>query len=328
MNVWELREYEKPFRRDFSRLGFAVAAMMTVWYAVTLLTAYALRRWMPALTEYPLTSWLVNDLALYLFGVPVFLLLLRKTERKAAPKSELSAGGWMLALLIGVGLMIASNLVSTVLMLGYQMITHRETDNAVQQMALNSPLWQNFVFSVVIAPIGEEFVFRRCLCDRLRRYGDITAILISAWMFGGFHGNLFQIVYGFLLGVLLAYVYLNTGRLRYSVLLHAALNFLCGFVPAVLLHGLDTAALSDPQVLLGDPALMVRMLMTAGYELLIFGLAIAGIVLLITMRRRFRFRQGEIFLPASRAVPVTFGNAGAIVLAVCFAAAIVYHLLA
>ncbi len=324
----EMIVYERPMRKDFSRLGLAVLAMMAVWYAATYALAYGLRWLAPQLLEYPLTSWLVNDAALYLCGMPVFLFIIRRVEKTPMQKEKITAGAWIIALIIAIGVMMVGNMISQGVIYIYQAVTKRIVDNSLNEIIMSSSLWQVFLFSVVIAPIGEEFIFRRCLCDRLRKYGDLTAILISSWMFGCFHGNLFQIIYGFSTGAVLAYIYLRYGKLRYTALIHAALNFIGGFVPAAILKvtgliGQSGDSGSTASVLVQTATMLIPLV----YLTAMIGLSIAGLVLLIVYIKHLRMNKGEIALPPSRVIPVTFGNVGAVLLAIGFAALVVFDLL-
>ena len=83
----------------------------------------------------------------------------------------------------------------------------------------------------VLAPVFEELVFRKVMVDRVLPYGEWPAILFSGITFGLFHGNLTQFFYAALLGMVLAYVYIRTGNILYSIGLHACVNFLGGVLP-------------------------------------------------------------------------------------------------
>ena len=328
MERTELLAIERPMKRDFSRLGFGVLALMAVWYGATYALAFGLRQFVPQLLGNPIISWIVNDVALYLCGLPVMFLIVRKSEKTTIQKTDITVGSWLIILLIAIGVMMAGNMISNSIIYIYQAVTKKVVDNSLQLIISSSKLWQVFLFTVVIAPIGEEFVFRRLLCDRLRKYGDLTAILISAWMFGCFHGNLFQIIYGFTVGAVLAYVYLRYGKLRYTIYLHATLNFLGGFVSAVILKYFYP----DPSLLQGASLTelmenFVSIMISGVYSMLMSGLMIAGIVLFIVYVRQIRLNKGEVSIQPHRAIPVTFGNAGNILLAVAFAAIILYDLL-
>ena len=59
----------------------------------------------------------------------------------------------------------------------------------------------------IIIPICEEYVFRGMIYMRLRDHMPTKwAIVVSAAVFGVYHGNLLQGIYAFLLGALMAYV--------------------------------------------------------------------------------------------------------------------------
>ena len=78
---------------------------------------------------------------------------------------------------------------------------------------------------VVLAPITEEIAFRGMVFGTLReRLALPAALVIQAVIFGVFHGNISQGLLGFGLGCLLAWVYLRSGSIICSMLLHFAFN--------------------------------------------------------------------------------------------------------
>jgi len=62
----------------------------------------------------------------------------------------------------------------------------------------------------------EEFVFRRCVINHLKPYGEKAALITSAFLFALFHGSINQIFYAFGLGLVFGYLYLSgkTDRAR------------------------------------------------------------------------------------------------------------------
>lgn len=90
----------------------------------------------------------------------------------------------------------------------------------------NSNYILTLIYASVVAPIVEELIFRKLLLDRLRRYGDIPAILMTGIAFGLFHMNLSQMFYAAALGFIFAYVTIRTNTVRYSILLHIMINFI------------------------------------------------------------------------------------------------------
>ncbi len=97
-----------------------------------------------------------------------------------------------------------------------------------------SPILQALLLAFA-APFMEEYVFRRCLITRLLPYGEKTALIMSALLFALFHGSVNQICYAFLLGLIFGYVYLKTGKLRYSVMLHMIINSMTSILMPILL---------------------------------------------------------------------------------------------
>lgn len=79
----------------------------------------------------------------------------------------------------------------------------------------------------LISPITEEIVFRGLLFNRMRRYYPVTAaIILSGVLFGVYHGNLVQGVYGTCMGILLAYTYERMRSFLIPCLFHAVANLM------------------------------------------------------------------------------------------------------
>lgn len=77
----------------------------------------------------------------------------------------------------------------------------------------------------LISPFAEEMVFRGVIYNRLRRlYNPAVGIVTSGLLFGVFHGNPVQGMYGACLGMLMAYLYERNGRLETPFLFHAVAN--------------------------------------------------------------------------------------------------------
>lgn len=77
----------------------------------------------------------------------------------------------------------------------------------------------------VISPLAEEVVFRGVIYNRLcRLYNPVIGIVVSGLLFGIFHGNPVQAVYGACLGMLMAYLYERSGKFRIPFLFHAVAN--------------------------------------------------------------------------------------------------------
>lgn len=77
----------------------------------------------------------------------------------------------------------------------------------------------------VVSPITEEIIFRGLIFNRMRRYMPHAAVVIvSGLLFGIYHGNWVQGLYGGCMGILMAYLYERTHSFFTPCLFHATAN--------------------------------------------------------------------------------------------------------
>ncbi len=87
------------------------------------------------------------------------------------------------------------------------------------------PVWQQILYSVILIPVVEEVMFRRIVFRILRRWIRFSgAMVVSALLFGAYHGNLVQLVYAALCGVLLAYLYEKYDSILAPIISHMTMN--------------------------------------------------------------------------------------------------------
>lgn len=240
----------------------------------------------PALLSQMWFRLLVSTICLYLFGMLPGWAILRRVEAEPIDARRLSGLSAAAVVSVAIVLLLVGSLARTVVNRIVELLTGRVWENPVETIANDTPLGVLALCTVVLAPIAEELFFRKCLCDRLRRYGDLPAILVSATVFGLAHGNFSQFFYAFLLGLVFGALYCATGRLRYGIALHMGINFFGSVWSTLLLRRVGeevtTAALLTDPIALG-------MYMT---DLALYGLAaIAFIPSLILLLRRFRPRR-------------------------------------
>ena len=102
-----------------------------------------------------------------------------------------------------------------------------ETMKAAMKMLLNGPTWIVLISVSVFAPFFEEWLCRGIILrGLLKRVKPGLAIAISAAIFGLIHGNLWQAIPAFLVGLILGYVYYKTGSLKLTMLMHCVNNTL------------------------------------------------------------------------------------------------------
>lgn len=82
-----------------------------------------------------------------------------------------------------------------------------------------------FIYSVLLAPISEELLFRGVTLGVARRaFPFWIANIIQAFFFGVFHMNMLQGCYTFVLGLILGYIYEKSGSLYHVIFFHFLFN--------------------------------------------------------------------------------------------------------
>ena len=224
--------------REACHVGLACAALALV-PIVTMLVQPLLHAVvlaiLPSAKDSVLYWWSIGSLPMYTVAMPCAYAVFRLCPA-AAPerRRRLSVGAFFGVVALAMTLSLVGGFFANGLEKVLPFLPDRVTDSAVSLKAEQTPLWMLLLFSVLLAPLFEEWTYRKLLVDRLTRYGTLPAILSSGVVFGLIHGNLQQLCSTLPVGVLLAYVYLYTGRWELSVLLHALLNLLGGVLPIVL----------------------------------------------------------------------------------------------
>ena len=96
------------------------------------------------------------------------------------------------------------------------------------------PTWVAFITVAIYAPLFEEWLCRGLvLRGLLQKTSPAVAFIVSAVFFAVIHGNLWQAVPAFGMGLLFAYVYYRTGSLKLTMLMHFVNNCLALFMSKI-----------------------------------------------------------------------------------------------
>lgn len=160
-----------------------------------------------------------------LVAIPVFWWLFHKDNRMRRQmgmpepkKAGLTKYIWIV--ILGIAACVALNNILTLSNLA-MISSYEETGANFYKVNLVAQI----ICLGILTPIAEELVFRGLIFKRMREVLSMKrAILISALIFGIYHGNLVQAVYGGVLGALLAYTYEKYGSLKAPILAHMVLN--------------------------------------------------------------------------------------------------------
>ncbi len=128
--------------------------------------------------------------------------------------------------MLGFGASALSNLASNILESFTNSLFGVQFENPAPEYGTGTWSFILMLLCVGILPaLLEEFAIRGVILGALRKkFSDTSAIVISSVLFGILHGNLQQIPFATLLGLLLAYTTIYTGSLLPAVLIHAVNN--------------------------------------------------------------------------------------------------------
>lgn len=248
---------------------------------------------------------------LYVLGYPAAFLIMRKSgDRRPVEKHKMTHGQFTLAFLISYGLLIAGNIIGLIITYGIGVMKGSEVSNPLMSIVGGGNIWITSIYVVLLAPTFEELLFRKVICDKVAKYGQGTAVVVSGLMFGLFHGNFNQFFYAFFIGCFFAMIYLKTGEIRYTIGLHMIVNFIGSVLGGLLLQNVD---IESP----------TGMIIFGIYGLCVYGIAIAGIALFFINRQKMKLEAGEITIEKGSRFKTMIGNAGMIIYSALFLAMMV-----
>lgn len=294
---------KKQAKSAFNRIGIALTVFFVTAAAFQILLGNVLYpNFLKNIISAKAFSFLNILLPMYGLAFPLYLLITRKQEKTQIEKHNMKFGQmvqsiFMMVALIALGGMIGLGVqFAIVSLLGGSM----QNVNATADLVMGSnPIMRTLVVGI-LAPIVEEMIFRKIFIDRVVKYGEVTAIVLSGLLFGLFHGNFFQFFFATLMGMFSAYIYVRTGRIWYSIGLHMAINLTnsvltTGFMEMVMKNQDKVLELSTtldssnmtPEQSLEVLAYSIPVLLLGAWLICIFIMAIVGAVMwIVTLAKK------------------------------------------
>ena len=187
-------------KKFFSKIGFnylilGITALIFQVLVISLVSASNI----PILTDSNITVILVA-ICNYVLPLPIFLYLMNKFESSEIEKESVDLKTFIKYIAITITLMLIGNLIGIILTTIIGGAIQSEISNPVENLINSTNIWLNLALISIIGPIFEEILFRKILIDKTIKYGARISIIISALLFGLFHGNVNQFFYAFLMG--------------------------------------------------------------------------------------------------------------------------------
>lgn len=313
---------DRSLKKVFSRIGLGYFVFLVIYVGGSILIDVILDK--NGIKE--VNSWanyFLSMLPLWFIGFPVCLLILKKLPKSTPEQHDVKPFTLAKTYLALTSVMILGNIIGTVISYVIGHLAGGKLSNTTMDMIAKQQVLPTIVFAVIFGPIMEELAFRKVLLDVAGKYSKKYAIILSGVMFGLFHLNLFQFFYAAALGMAFAYIYLESGKVRYTICLHCLVNFMHGVIPVIILKHLDLDSIqsvslgsdyTDPEVqrkvlaLYSNPAFLFLGL----YGMMIFAFIILGIIIFFTHYKKINLDNTGALIQKENAIPVIYKNVGMI----------------
>lgn len=263
-------------KKFFSRIGFnyLIFAVSAIIIQIIVMNGLILAN-INILDDFNVLT-IITAICSYVLPLPIIVYLMRKIEAKRLETQRIGLITLLRYIAVTFTLMWIGNIIGLAITALISAATPLDVTNPVQTLLNSTDIWLNLVLISIIAPIFEEFFFRKLLIDRTIKYGAQLSILLSALMFGLFHGNLNQFFYTFLMGGFFAYVYIKTGKLVYPIILHIIINLMGSVVSLFVIESV--------QRLFSGTVIASDMIIVVGYIIILLAAFLIGIISLLNYK--------------------------------------------
>ena len=314
MTLDEKMTPEKQSRRAWLFVGLGLVA----YYVLIQLFRTLFKIFVSPLTEgmtglgADIVSMLGTFGVMYFLAQPLSYLVMRIAPREKIEEKKLGFGKFLVFFFVAFFFMFAGAMISLVINAVVSGFTGLSSNESVSDVFSNVDPILMFAISAVLGPIAEELLFRKFIIDRTHAFGGTFSVVLSGVMFGLFHGNIQQMIGAAAAGMLFGYIYLKTGRIRYSIIIHIGVNTFASLVQ-LFTNKLGLAEISDAATLGEIPGdVMNTFLALLGSEIVYFCFVVIGIVLFCVYVKEVRIPKGRCELTAGKNLKSAFLNVGMI----------------
>lgn len=285
-------------RKAFSKIGWAMLLMELSSNIAGLFISYFFEIFLPQYLDSFAYEIIMQIVPLYLIGMPVGCLVLSGMPVLKEKRGKLRLGRFIsfftIAMLcLSLGAMLSNGVVAII-----ELLTGVTAPDLFSEAMSAGNLWFNVFITVVAAPITEELFYRKLLIDRMSMFGEKQAIIVSSLIFALAHGNFYQVFYAFTIGMLFGYVYQKTGRISYTIGLHAMVNFFGGGLPTIVYD-----------IIGNDAVTAVYSTLYSLFNTLIFA---GGIMSFVFILRNISLKEGRFTFPGKKWRRYAYANSGMI----------------
>lgn len=250
---------------------------------------------------------IMNSINVSVIGTLVLSIALRKLPAVKIEKRKMKIKQLLFLIMIMYGITQVGSIMGLPIhtaLSAFSVQDESEIGTELANMLFSSNMVIRIITVGIMPAIFEELLFRKFLIDRTIRHGEFISCAMSGIMFGLWHGNFQQFFFAFFIGVLFAFVYIRTGNIIYTMIMHASMNLVTATVTLQLLVGLIEKmgidlndGTFDPNINYDElltnvlPILFLMMI----WIILLAGFQITGFIFAIIKRKNFKLvaMEGE-----------------------------------
>ena len=244
---------KKSVKRDANRVGSGLILYTIVMYVVAII--YMTVATVHIILTYPndpiqqmmldkFVASLEESGTYMLCGVVIGVLFLCFFFRKTISvrdlfesKKKMTAQAFFKLLCVFMGGQLLFSIGSHLLEMGLNVLGYSALQSIENASGVSTTM-SMFLYASIVGPIVEEITFRGFVLRTFRKYGKMTAIMVSAVLFGVMHANLPQGVFAFGVGIVLGYVAVEYS-IGWAIALHIINNCLFGDLLGIAIAGLS-----------------------------------------------------------------------------------------
>lgn len=165
--------------------------------------------------------WIIIIITLIIF-LPIFYYKIRKNKVTIKKDKKL-----LYVILPAISISILLNLI----IININKLCH------IENLSNDKNMWLILIISSgIVGPILEELLFRGIVYNDLKKFNtNKVSIILCTIIFALFHDSVSQIIYAFLIGLILIKLYNKTNNLSYSIVFHIISNSIVVLVNNILI---------------------------------------------------------------------------------------------
>ncbi len=220
----------------FSYLALDGFLIYLIIFIISQITIYIANTYIASSDTVSRISVYSSALSFALFAYPLFSLFVSHLPSIKPNKHNISFRSFILWFLALWGVTYIGNAIGIFNADAFNAFFRTQTVSPTNKLISYLSIPDIFICLIILPAISEELVFRKLIIDKSGYFGETSAALFSALFFALYHMNIYQFFYAFFAGYVLSLVYIKTGKIIYTILLHGMVNLLGSFLPLFVAH--------------------------------------------------------------------------------------------